>query len=96
MVRVLVLLGLPDCYCPAGAQGLAICKQLAAAAAQRANAMPTNPRQKYSLATLAIIYPYVPPTAEISAVDIAADPTLGLLRWIGVAGSVGIRATVAK
>ncbi|EJK62175.1 hypothetical protein THAOC_17225 [Thalassiosira oceanica] len=28
--------------------------------------------------------------------DIAADPSLGLLRWIGVAGLVGIGATVAE
>ena len=28
--------------------------------------------------------------------DIAADPPLGLLQWIGVAGLVGIGATVAE
>ena len=28
--------------------------------------------------------------------DIAAEPSLGLLRWIGAAGLVGIGATVAE
>ena len=28
--------------------------------------------------------------------DIAADPSLGLLLWIGIAGLVGIGATVAE